>query len=199
MAIEWSFPSNNFGTLNGIGEAGIETFKGAPYRSLAREICQNSLDARLSKQKPVRVIFSLSSINSREIPRFEELKEALSRCLSFWKEQGNEKTIAFFKEATTIAAQSSLDLLRISDFNTTGLTGSDKRIQQSLAGSGQSIWSIQQRRLFRRQLWYWKVGTFCMLEITDSFLCNQRYRSYGSISGNCPLGIIQRKRVFQRS
>ena len=126
MAIEWSFPSNNFGTLNGIGEAGIETFKGAPYRSLAREICQNSLDARLSKQKPVRVIFSLSSINSREIPRFEELKEALSRCLSFWEEQGNEKTIAFFKEATTIAAQSSLDLLRISDFNTTGLTGSDK-------------------------------------------------------------------------
>lgn len=72
------------------------------------------------------MIFSLSSINSREIPRFEELKEALSRCLSFWKEQGNEKTIAFFKEATTIAAQSSLDLLRISDFNTTGLTGSDK-------------------------------------------------------------------------
>ena len=49
MAIEWSFPSNNFGTLNGIGEAGIETFKGAPYRSLAREICQNSLDARSSK------------------------------------------------------------------------------------------------------------------------------------------------------
>lgn len=40
MAIEWSFPSNNFGTLNGIGEAGIETFKGAPYRSLAREISE---------------------------------------------------------------------------------------------------------------------------------------------------------------
>ena len=126
MAIEWNFPSNNFGTLNGIGEAGIETFKGAPYRSLAREICQNSLDARLSKNKPVRVEFSLSSIQSRDIPRFEALREALSRCLQFWKEQDNDKTVAFFKEATSVALQSTIDLLRISDFNTTGLTGSDK-------------------------------------------------------------------------
>ena len=126
MAIEWSFPSNNFGTLNGIGEAGIETFKGAPYRSLAREICQNSLDARSSKSKPVRVVFSLFSIQSRDIPRFEVLREALSRCLQFWKEQGNDKTVAFFKEATTVASLSAIDLLRISDFNTTGLTGSDK-------------------------------------------------------------------------
>ena len=126
MAIEWSFPSNNYGTLNGIGEAGIETFKGAPYRSLAREICQNSLDARVSPKRPVRVVFSLSSISSQHIPRFDALSEALSRCLSFWKEQGNEKTVAFFKEAVSVANQPAIDLLRISDFNTTGLTGSDK-------------------------------------------------------------------------
>ena len=126
MAIEWNFPSNNYGTLNGIGEAGIETFKGAPYRSLAREICQNSLDARMSKNKPVRVVFSLSSIQSCDIPRFDALREALSRCLQFWKEQGNEKTIAFFREATSVASQTTIDLLRISDFNTTGLTGSDE-------------------------------------------------------------------------
>lgn len=44
MQIGWNFPSNNYGQLTGIGEAGIETFKGAPYSSLAREICQNSLD-----------------------------------------------------------------------------------------------------------------------------------------------------------
>ena len=33
MSIDWNFPSNNFGTVSGIGEAGIETFKGSPYRS----------------------------------------------------------------------------------------------------------------------------------------------------------------------
>ena len=126
MAIEWKFPSNNFGTLNGIGEAGIETFKGAPYRSLAREICQNSLDARVSKSKPVKVVFSLSSIQNGDVPKFDALKEAFSRCLQFWKAQGNEKTVSFFREATMVAAQPAIDLLRISDFNTTGLTGSDK-------------------------------------------------------------------------
>ena len=57
MAIGWNFPSNNFGTVNGIGEAGIETFKGSPYKSLAREICQNSLDAKIDNGQPVRVEF----------------------------------------------------------------------------------------------------------------------------------------------
>ena len=45
--IGWNFPSNNNGDINGISNAGIETFKGAPYEALAREICQNSLDAKL--------------------------------------------------------------------------------------------------------------------------------------------------------
>ena len=60
MAIGWNFPSSNFGTLNGIGEAGIETFKGTPYKSLAREICQNSLDAKDGSGNPVIVEFSCS-------------------------------------------------------------------------------------------------------------------------------------------
>ena len=43
MNLGWNFPSNNNGTILGIGEAGIETFKGNLLGSLAREICQNSL------------------------------------------------------------------------------------------------------------------------------------------------------------
>ena len=58
MSIDWNFPGNNFGTLSGIGEAGIETFKGSPCRSLAREVCQNSLDARLDPGKPVSELVS---------------------------------------------------------------------------------------------------------------------------------------------
>ena len=49
MAIGWNFPSNDNGQINGISEAGIETFKGSPFPSLAREICQNSLDAKKRK------------------------------------------------------------------------------------------------------------------------------------------------------
>ena len=45
MTIEWKFPHNGFGQVRGVSDAGIETFTGTEIQSLAREICQNSLDA----------------------------------------------------------------------------------------------------------------------------------------------------------
>ena len=47
--MRWSFPSNNNGDVNGISNSGVETFQGTPLKSLAREICQNSLDAALDE------------------------------------------------------------------------------------------------------------------------------------------------------
>ena len=44
---KWNFPSNNYGQIFGIADSGVETFKGTTIKSLAREICQNSLDAAL--------------------------------------------------------------------------------------------------------------------------------------------------------
>lgn len=126
MANDWYFPSNNYGTVTGIGEAGIETFRGSPYCSLAREICQNSMDARADFSKPVIIEFSSFSINSNDIPKYNALYEAVNSCLSFWTEQNNKKTIDFFKKAKTTLEKSKIDVLRISDFNTTGLKGSDK-------------------------------------------------------------------------
>ena len=48
---KWNFPSNNYGQILGIAESGVETFNGTPIKSLAREICQNSLDAALDRGK----------------------------------------------------------------------------------------------------------------------------------------------------
>lgn len=126
MAIKWNFPSNQFGTITGIGEAGIETFKGTPYRSLAREICQNSLDARISDEKPVIIDFSLSMERKDSIPGFKDLSDAIKSCLDFWTRQDNKKTIDFFKKADKIANMDLIPVLRISDHYTTGLEGSDK-------------------------------------------------------------------------
>ena len=125
MSIDWNFPSNNYGTLSGIGEAGIETFKGSPYRSLAREICQNSLDARLDISKPVVVEFSHSMASVSDIPKFNVLRDTFESCMDFWKEQNSKKTVDFFKKAIKTADSDKVSLLRISDYNTTGLTGSD--------------------------------------------------------------------------
>ncbi|MCM1579323.1 MAG: hypothetical protein NC078_11045 [Ruminococcus sp.] len=128
MANEWIFPSNNFGTVTGIGEAGIETFKGSPYRSLAREICQNSMDARSDSDKPVIVEFKSFDIESSDIPGYDSLKEAVSACRSFWTENSNRKTVKFFSHAEEVINRDKVCVLRISDFNTTGLQGSDKEV-----------------------------------------------------------------------
>ena len=54
----WRFVGNNYATETGLDTADMETFKKDPISSLAREICQNSLDARLDTSKPVTVEFS---------------------------------------------------------------------------------------------------------------------------------------------
>lgn len=127
MKIGWDFPSNNNGQVVGISEAGIETFKGSPIPSLAREICQNSLDARLDKELPVTVEFCLSIIPTSEISHFIELKRAIVSCRDFWIKNNNAKTVKFFEKAIKVADKRNIRILRISDYNTTGLTGSKQK------------------------------------------------------------------------
>ncbi len=124
MAIGWNFPSNNFGKINGISEAGIETFRGSFFNSLAKEICQNSLDARVNKDKPVFLEFKLSEIDNYNIPGFDDLFDAIKLCKDFWKE--NPKSVKFFNEAIKVCNSNKIRVLRISDFNTTGLPGSNE-------------------------------------------------------------------------
>lgn len=54
----WNFPSNNHGQIFGIADSGVETFNGTPIKSLAREICQNSIDANLKNGEPTRIVFA---------------------------------------------------------------------------------------------------------------------------------------------
>lgn len=123
----WNFPNNNNGQIVGISEAGIETFKGSPIVSLAREICQNSLDARKDITKPVTVEFNVDTVNAEDIEYFDELRKALALCKEFWSKNKNYKTVNFFEKACTLANNETICVMRISDYNTTGLTGSREK------------------------------------------------------------------------
>ena len=120
----WVFPSNNCGQISGIGDSGIETFKGTPIKSLAREICQNSLDACVSSDTPVNIEFRVFDIDSAQTPDCKSLENALMRAQDFWSLQRTNKARVFFKTALSVIRSSKITCLRISDFNTTGLTGS---------------------------------------------------------------------------
>lgn len=129
MNKDWNFPENNFGSLTGISEAGIETFRANIYNSLAREICQNSLDARLEEDKPVIVEFEKFYIDTPSMPGYVGFYDVWLKCLKFWKERDNKKAIAFLEKGRNTLNKPKLCILRISDFNTTGLTGSDKEYE----------------------------------------------------------------------
>lgn len=122
--IYWNFPENQSGAISGLGEAGIETFNGSPLESLAREICQNSLDAHKNISKPVQVEFYLEKIPTNLLPGIKSLRAIMENCLKFGTKTKDQKTIQFFKKAIKELNSKQISVLRISDFNTTGLIGS---------------------------------------------------------------------------
>lgn len=124
--IGWNFPLNNDGEETGLNDAGIETFRGKPLESLAREINQNSCDATLKTTgKPVEVHFRLCKLPTEKFPDKEVFINILEACKSYWNK--NKKTKQFFEKAIGLMNTDYISVLKISDYNTTGLTGSDKR------------------------------------------------------------------------
>lgn len=121
--IGWSFPSRNNGDIEGFSNPALEWFKGSPLRALAREICQNSLDAQYDESLPVRIEFKKSFISPTMFPGMNGLQNILLKCRSFWPSEGNEKTHAFLNAALHDIRQDKICILRISDFNTKGLEG----------------------------------------------------------------------------
>jgi len=122
---QWRFPSNDYGQIFGIADSGVEMFKGSPMKSLAREICQNSIDAGIGDQ-PVKVEFQTFQIERDAIPHFDQLMDAFRRAEAFWSVQRNRKAVNFFKNAQSAGRKEYIRCLRISDFHTSGLTGSNQ-------------------------------------------------------------------------
>jgi hypothetical protein len=117
----WNFPLNNDGAEVGLNDAGIETFRGHRFEALAREINQNSCDARKDDNKPVEVHFNLHKMPIELFPDRKQYMDILDSCLSYWSHI--DKSKKFFNNAIEIMKQDYINVLKISDYNTTGLTG----------------------------------------------------------------------------
>ena len=128
MCNKWRFPASNHGERKGISSGDTETFKKAPYEAFAREILQNSIDARRTDEEPTRVEFSIFEIKTKDIPGFQELKDSLRRCREFWAHK--EDYVTEFKEREAVLEKTTIKCLRVSDFNTTGLIGVESTEQK---------------------------------------------------------------------
>lgn len=121
MSIGWSFPHNNHGKEDGLNDPGVETFLSRPLESLAREVIQNSRDATEDSSKPIIVDFSLFDVPRELFPNVDEFKKVLDACGNYWEE--NLKAKKFFANAQHLLAQENISFLKISDYNTNGLSG----------------------------------------------------------------------------
>ena len=116
----WRFPDNNYTSENGLDTSDMEMFKKDPVSSLAREICQNSIDAALG-EKPVRIEFSLFRVAREEIPGINELAAQIDACYKYKKDSLKEEPT--LRELKKSISRDTITCLRISDFNTSGISG----------------------------------------------------------------------------
>ena len=104
---EWIFPSTNGGEKQGLNNTGIEQFKDNSIASLARELCQNSLDA--GEKSPVIVEFKTFSLNRKDFPNSQQFSDILNNCRDFKKDNKTAKD--FFDQAIKIFNKEQISFL----------------------------------------------------------------------------------------
>lgn len=129
----WYFPDNKGGQDEGFENQGINQFKMSPYGKLAREIIQNSYDAKIKgEDKKVKVEFKLVKMDKNRVPNLESIKESINASAEYFPE--SERLEKFRQVANEKFESDTIDVLKISDYNTTGLVGIEKRINSAWYG-----------------------------------------------------------------
>lgn len=126
------FPPLSWGVIQGLNDAGIETFEGDYAHYVVRECAQNSLDAAVSQHEPVEIEIAMHIVEAATLPFMEQIQSTLERCRSFW--ETDDKASDFFERASRVAGKNDIVLLRISDFGTTGVPGGDDEMNSPWFG-----------------------------------------------------------------
>ncbi len=122
--LKWHFVSTGGGDEDGLNNSKVEYFSGDYNYYLARETIQNSIDARKDKNHPVEVVFKLENFLAKNFPGLDQMCDILNRGIDYWSE--SPETKIFLNSANKTLSQKEIPFLRISDYNTIGLNGSDE-------------------------------------------------------------------------
>lgn len=124
----WNFPLLN-GLLTGAdGGSSASNFRGDPIKSIGKENLQNPIDARQDERTPASVEFSVFSIPAEQFPGRSDLERAIKQAKATAKPEGNSREESFYASAEEYISMAEIPCMRISDFNTSGLKGSEARL-----------------------------------------------------------------------
>ena len=115
---KWRFTGNNFHPESGLETNDMSIFKKDPIGSLARESCQNSIDAKRKEEKCVKVTFQSFKISRDSIPGIDRVEEEINSCYNYQTLQANKEALQRMADKIR---KPEIECLRISDDNTTGL------------------------------------------------------------------------------
>ena len=128
--MKWSFDTTK--TIAGANNPLIKHFMGDSFYHLAREILQNSNDAKKDSKNPVEVHFTEMELDKNDIPGIAEFEGKIEKASIFWKDEKDETDfIGVVKKALK---KKKIPFLKISDFNTTGLPGNDNDVSSPWCG-----------------------------------------------------------------
>ena len=103
---KWNFPAFSFPyEKKGLNDSGIETFNDNVLRSLAREICQNSLDAKADNSSviPVTVEFSRFTQASSDFPGIDDFREMFKSAPDKKKNNKNKGAVILSTPSNTFS------------------------------------------------------------------------------------------------
>lgn len=124
----WNFPLLN-GLLTGAdGGSSASNFRGDPIKAIGKENLQNPIDARQDDTMPARVEFNVFSIPAAQFPGRDALELAIKQAKTTAMPEGNSREESFYATAEKYIAMPAIPCMRISDFNTSGLKGSEAKI-----------------------------------------------------------------------
>ncbi len=115
---KWRFTGNNFHPESGLETNDMSIFKKDPMGSLARESCQNSIDAKREGEKCVKITFQSFKISRDSIPGIDRVEEEINSCYNYQTLKANKEALQRMLDKIK---KPEIECLRISDDNTTGL------------------------------------------------------------------------------
>jgi hypothetical protein len=124
MKMSWQFPDNGGGSAAGFNDGAMDHFKGQRLSSVVREVVQNSLDARLDPNLPVRLHFFREEIESNLCPEVISLNDHVVAAKETAETQELQYAVAYYDHAIKKLNSGKVQFLCIHDMNTHGLTGS---------------------------------------------------------------------------
>lgn len=116
--IGWRFPPTNGGQVDGFNHSGIAHFGGNPLLSLAREVIQNSLDARASTE-PVCVSFEIHEVHDGDAFGKNQLGRAVRASMD--AATTDRRAANALRRAAECLRKKTVTFLRVADYNTSGL------------------------------------------------------------------------------